>query len=129
MKYLIIAICALTILSCKKAFISNKVETAYNNVMKVHDEVMPEMSTISKLKRQIKKQDGTSEASLDMMKQLGDANEGMMAWMADFDLDKTSTEKAQLNYLAEHQIKVQKVSDDMKKAMDDARQYLTTFKE
>ena len=127
MKYLVLSFCFVVALGCKGDFVSSKVEQAYADVMEVHDAVMPEMSTLNKLRKQVKKIDGESASSLDMIKQLKDANEGMMVWMSEFDLDRKAPEKSQLEYLRGEQIKIQKVSDDMNGAMTDAREYIISM--
>jgi len=118
----------LMLIGCKGEFISDSVKQSYESVMKVHDEVMPEMTTINKLKRSIKKKGTKSEENLDMMKQLEDANEGMMKWMSEFKLDKSATEKEQLDYLSQEQVRINKVSSDMKTSIVDAKSLLTTLK-
>ena len=51
MKYLTALVILLAIVSCKKEFASPEIQKAYESVMLVHDEVMPEITTIQKLKR------------------------------------------------------------------------------
>lgn len=127
MRYLF-ALSFLVLLSaCKKEFISPEVKSLYESVMAVHDEVMPEMSTINKLKRGIRKVDGSSQKSLQMLTQLEDADEGMMSWMHEFKLDRNTTEIVQKTYLEAEQKRIDKVSVDMKTAISKAKEYLKSI--
>lgn len=128
MKYLLPIILMIQLTSCKKEFISPEVKLSYESVMAVHDDVMPEMSTINKLKRGIKKINASSEQSLDMLTRLENADEGMMLWMSEFKLDRASNEQNQLNFLKAEQLKIDKVSADMKQVISDASAYLKELK-
>ena len=102
----------------------------YDEVMKVHDEVMPKMDDIYKLKEQLKKQLEATPALVDEKKrelettilQLDSASEGMMVWMRNFNPipDSLGEEKAR-KYLEEQKEKVDKVKQDMLQAIDDAK--------
>jgi hypothetical protein len=67
-------------------------EKLYNEVMKVHDEVMPKMNDIHKLKMSIRERieknpnlPKAERLKLDAMyAKLDSANEGMMVWMREF---------------------------------------------
>jgi len=127
MKYILPIIGLIVLVSCKREFISVEVKVLYESVMKVHDEIMPEMSTISKLKRRLKKSGVTSDESMSLRKQLEDADEGMMSWMADFKLNRKASEETQLRYLQAEQPKIDKVSRDMKSAIAAAEAYLNSI--
>ena len=92
--------------------------------MRIHDEIMPEVSTIRRLKKKVKKVEDTSDEKAILIKQLEDANEGMMAWMAEFDLDRKAAEKQQLDYLDGEMKKITKVSDDMVNTIKISNEYL-----
>lgn len=124
MKYIILLLSILLLTSCKKEFASPEIQKAYESVMEVHDEVMPEITTIQKLKRQIKKQDAKDKEAMDLIKQLENADDGMMDWMSDFKLDQKATKEQQLVYLNSEQTKIDKVSYDMKNSIENARIYL-----
>jgi len=59
--------------------------------MAIHDKVMPEMGKIHSLKKQLKAIEvpQANEIILDHVKELNDADEAMMTWMADFKVPKT----------------------------------------
>ncbi len=110
--------------SCRANFEDPNVQKMYDEVMFVHDEVMPEISTINKLKRQIKKLEEQDSLSQSMISDLANADEMMMSWMADFKPDKSKDVEAQLDYLSKEKIKIDKVSVEMKSSILAARNYL-----
>lgn len=101
----------------------------YNEVMKIHDEVMPKMNDIHKLKMSIREKieknpnlPQVERIKLDAMyAKLDSANEGMMVWMREFRPlpDSVGEEKARL-YLQNEMTRVQKVRDNMLKAIESA---------
>jgi len=113
--------------SCKPDLSNPEVEKLYKEVMIIHDEVMPEISTIHKLKKKIRKLDSNDNLSLKLLKELEDADESMMSWMADFGefrkMDK-ATKDEKLKYLAIEKEKISVVSKKMKKAISDGNEFL-----
>jgi hypothetical protein len=105
-------------------------QSLYDEVMKVHDEVMPKMDDIYKLKEKLKKQLADAPAMVEEKKkdvektilQLDSASEGMMVWMRNFNPipDSLGEEKAR-KYLEEQKVKVTKVKEDMLKAIEEAK--------
>lgn len=97
----------------------------YQEVIDIHDKVMPEMSRIHSLKRKLKALDvaeSERDSVLYLVQLLDDADEGMMSWMATFDEPQDTS--LRLNYLKEEKQKIQKVSDDMYHAMEVSDSYL-----
>ncbi len=99
-------------------------QKAFDEVMEIHDEVMPEISTINKLTRQIKSvlEKGENLEKADLMKtiltDLEAAEEGMMDWMHDLDVPGKDIPDAQaIQYLNSEKIKISKVSVDMKESI------------
>jgi len=99
-------------------------QKAFDEVMEIHDEVMPEISTINKLTRQIKGvlEKGENPEKADLMKtiltDLEAAEEGMMDWMHDLDVPGKDVPDAQaIQYLNSEKIKISKVSVDMKESI------------
>ena len=105
-------------------------QALYDDVMKVHDEVMPKMNDIYKLREQLKKQ--VSEAP-DMVAEkkkkiestiikLDSASEEMMVWMRNFNPlpDSLGGDSAR-EYLEKEKVKVNQVKDDMLKAIEEAK--------
>jgi hypothetical protein len=102
----------------------------YDEVMNVHDEVMPKMNDIYKLKEELKKRLANSPDISEEKRQhiqntilrLDSANESMMVWMRNFNPipDSLGEEKAR-EYLEQEKEKVGKVKKDVLKAIDDAK--------
>ena len=102
----------------------------YDEVMKIHDEVMPKMNDMHKLKLALKNEmDSTSDltearkAEIETaILKLDSASEGMMGWMRQFDPipDSESVDKAR-EYLEKEKEKVAKVRDDIYEALKQAQ--------
>ena len=74
-------------LSCKQENKTTEEQTQMKEVMAIHDEVMPKMSTIGKLVGELKPKVDSTEMGQKYevaMKDLQDANTAMMDWMKDF---------------------------------------------
>lgn len=97
-----------------------------DEVMKVHDEVMPKLDDIYKLKEQLKNKIAETPAMADAKKKeieavilkLDSASEGMMVWMRHFDPmgDSLSVEQKR-EYLENEMEKVRKVREDIYEAL------------
>lgn len=104
-------------------------QALYDEVMKVHDEVMPKMNDIYKLREQLKKQIADTAGLVDEKKKaiesailkLDSSSEGMMVWMRNFNPlpDSLGEEKARA-YLEDQKVKVEKVKKDMLQAIEEA---------
>jgi hypothetical protein len=104
-------------------------QALYDEVMKVHDEVMPKMNTIYDLKGKLsEKIANTPDMPADKKQQiegvisrLDSASEGMMVWMRHFNPlpDSTGEEQAK-EYLENEMEKIKKVREDVRKALTDA---------
>ena len=130
MRLLYILLCAAALLtSCKPDIKSDANQALYDEVMLVHDEVMPKMSDIHKLRKQIRKAYPDKsvagyEASLVVLTKLEEADEGMMEWMANFKVPEETDATEQKAYLMQEKVAIQKVSDDMYAAMAAAKKLL-----
>lgn len=104
-------------------------QALYDEVMKVHDEVMPKMNDIYKLKEELKKQIADTPGLVEEKKKaiestilkLDSASESMMVWMRNFNPlpDSLGEEKAR-EYLEDQKVKVEKVKEDMLQAIEEA---------
>ncbi|HMR87727.1 MAG TPA: hypothetical protein PKD51_06215 [Saprospiraceae bacterium] len=115
--------------SCKEnAKIENQESPLYKEVMEIHDAVMPEMSTIHTIKKDLKaiETPGTKDLILKNVKALDDADEAMMTWMAEFKLPDDKSEEAA--YLESEKIKISKVSDAMYESIKNGKQVLDSLK-
>jgi archaellum component FlaC len=104
-------------------------QALYDEVMKVHDEVMPKMNDIYKLKGKLKERiDNTPGLAEDKKKEieriiirLDSASEGMMVWMRKFNpLPDSLGEEQAKEYLEGEMEKIKKVREDVRKALEDA---------
>lgn len=106
-------------------------QALYDEVMKVHDEVMPKMNDIYKLKEELKKDIANAPGLVETKRkqiesaivQLDAASESMMDWMRNFNPlpDSLGEEKAR-QYLEEQKVKVVKVKDAMLQAIEEAKE-------
>ncbi len=108
-------------------------QAEYDTVMEIHDEVMPEIGTITKTKKAIKKhleslgetQPETREKALNLMRDLDKAEEGMWDWMNAFKKPSGSTEHAEaVKYLQAEKVKISQVSKDMKSSIKAGKAFL-----
>jgi len=104
-------------------------QALYDEVMKVHDEVMPKMNDIYKLKGQLKEKVDNAPTMADEKKKeiesiisrLDSASEGMMVWMRNFNpLPDSVGEEQAKEYLEGEMEKIKKVREDVRKALEDA---------
>jgi hypothetical protein len=95
-------------------------DALYDEVMKVHDEVMPKMNDIYTLKEELKKQLANSPDMMDEKRKelearianLEAASEGMMRWMREFNPPADSLgEEAMKKYLEGEMEKVKRVRE------------------
>lgn len=129
MKYLSISIVLLLtmLISCGPKHDNPEVKKLYDEVIAIHDEVMPKISDISKLRRKVRKLDNQNPSSLAIIKQLEDADDGMMNWMSDFQVYKTyadSSKESKMRYLEIEKKKIQEVSDQMYSSIKTAKEFL-----
>jgi len=100
-------------------------QALYEQVMAVHDEVMPKMNDLHKAKISLQKQleepalDAKERGEIELkISKLDSASEGMMIWMRQFEPlpDSAGEEKAR-EYLEGELAKVNKVKDNILKAL------------
>ncbi|MCP3931036.1 MAG: hypothetical protein GY705_18285 [Bacteroidetes bacterium] len=105
----------------------------WDEVMAVHDEVMPRMGEINRLKRQFSEYLGTTEVIPDELKseltavigKLQAADEGMMNWMAGIKEKKPETLRA----TADHETILAGLKDELKKVDKVKEDILSSLKE
>lgn len=104
-------------------------QALYDEVMKIHDEVMPKMNDIYNIKEELKNQIANTPDMLDEKKKeieatiskLDSASEGMMAWMRNFNpLPDSLGEDQAREYLENEMEKVKKVKEDIQQALEKA---------
>jgi HEPN domain-containing protein len=105
-------------------------EALYNEVMKAHDEVMPKMDDIYKLKEELNDRIANSpdipeekkKEIENILAKLDAADEGMRVWMRQFNPipDSEGEEKAR-EYLENERERITKVKEDMLNAIEMAK--------
>lgn len=95
----------------------------YDEVMAVHDEVMPKMRDIRVLTKQLKKIDNYADNPQIMgaITQLSKADDAMMDWMAQFKIPKEGTQQDEKAYLTGQMKSVNNMRDQMMAALDNAQ--------
>lgn len=102
----------------------------YDQVMEVHDEVMPKMNDLYKAKVELNNRlsdsaritSGERESIRQKIAHLDSASESMMVWMRQFNPvpDSVGKEKAKA-YLEAELVKVRHVKEDIQRALKDAQ--------
>lgn len=115
--------------SCKDSKkLENQDDPLFKEVMEIHNNVMPELSTIHAIKRDLKAIESpeSKEIILAQIKNLDEADEAMMTWMADFKVpDNKSKEK---EYLEAQKLKISHVSDLMYSSIKNGNHLLDSLK-
>ncbi len=111
-------------------------DVLYDQVMEVHDEIMPKMGDIMKYKKQLKiKMEGLAAdpemnaEKIEKVKQaiteLDNSHEDMMAWMREFnpDFEGMVTEEV-MQYLNEQKVKIEQVGKETYAALNSAEELI-----
>ncbi|KXK39220.1 MAG: hypothetical protein J5I52_00395 [Saprospiraceae bacterium] len=132
MRYVIFFLSTFLIIGCKNEATQPAQETVkdgtesplYEQVMEIHDAVMPQMSKIHELKKQLTaiRTDQNAAEVDEKIKKLEEADEAMMSWMAMFKLPEQVNE--QEAYLKNEKVNIELVAEKMKIAMSEASLYL-----
>lgn len=111
-------------LSCQDNSPEGKVlNKLYDNVMEVHDDVMPKISDMNRLGRQLKKQD-PEKADPEVqsaIRRLDQEEDRMMNWMRDFKRPSYDDVEKAKAYLAEEQKRIEVVRAGMLESMKIAK--------
>lgn len=108
----------------------------YQEVIDIHDEVMPKMGEVMRLEKeldknidQLKSTDSTPsrpsriEHLTTLKKNLKDADEYMMNWMREFNNDMNSmTHEEKMEYLEKEKLKIQEVRSQVNMAIQNAKE-------
>lgn len=100
----------------------NKMTILHDQVMEIHDEIMPQMSTINKLKKQIRSlnEDNKTTERLNAIADLTAADDAMMDWMAAYKKPKENTPES-ISYLNNQMKKIAEVKTQMTNAINNAK--------
>ena len=134
---LLLFFCLLVIGSCTNAE-QKQLEQLQNEVLAVHDEVMPQMGTLNELKTSLMEKNEMLKVSEDstvidqvilndmLITKLDQSHEGMMAWMRQFErIDEQAEVAENRQYLEDQMQMIQQVKIDMDQAIQSAEQALT----
>ncbi|SHG52187.1 hypothetical protein [Flagellimonas flava] len=131
---LIVAL-ALMGISCKEKEKTAEGPTQMEQVMAIHDEVMPKMGKLGKLVGELKSKVDTTEMGLkyeSSMKELQDANTSMMDWMVNFGnrfdsaeiLDGKELTEQKQQWLNEEELKVKALKEQINSSIAKAEALL-----
>lgn len=101
----------------------------HDSVMVIHDEVMPKMKDIYRLRKRLKEKAEQSKSSSDiaeiksLIAALETADDAMMDWMAAYDKPDEGAEGA-MDYLGQEKIRIEKVRNEMLSAIENAKRNL-----
>lgn len=127
MRQIILSIIAVAILSSctsNTTTKTNPIQKQWDAMMVIHDEVMPKLTEMNRLQKQLEGEEGTEQLILD----LKTAENGMWDWMHNIkplDQVKEMVEEAALSHLKEETAEIAKVSEDMLASIEAAKQFLT----
>lgn len=128
----LIALAATLMYACGNSK-KEELKTLKNEVMAVHDEVMPKMGDLMKAQKALKlKADSLMETSdslaaqgyYDAAAKIDSANESMMNWMRNFQANFQGTDEELTAYLNEQKATIQKVKDDMLNSLEEGKKKL-----
>ena len=119
------------IISCKESM-ADKVKVLHNEVMEIHDLIMPRMSEIHELKGELRASlspDTDSTQVYNLLTQLNKADDAMMGWMSDFHapLEASNFEKSK-EFYQEEKTKILRVKSIMEAAIDSSSAFLVNHK-
>ena len=132
--FLLLSLSVITILSCNLNQNSGEEEYAlkklHAEVMDIHDEVMPKMSTINKLERRLKQKledpaAPNKESIQQLIYQLDEADDAMMNWMSAFKKPDYSNFEAAKSIYATEKEKIIVVKDKMNSTISKAQMFLS----
>lgn len=134
--YYFLSLSFLFMISCGPKNVAPELQTLMDEVMEIHDAVMPKMSDTHRLRKALKKElknhiEDVSETRgqiLDHFTTLEKADDGMMEWMKNYKkLRKLEEGVDPMQYYQSEKVKIQKVSDDMLGAIANAEKFLESF--
>lgn len=109
-----------------------ELQTLKDEVIAIHDEVMPKMGELRKtrialeaLADSLMQTDSTRAMNINSLaSDIASANEGMMQWMRAFEPDFEGTDEEIKQYLEEQKVAVKKVQEDMIESLESGKEGL-----
>ena len=85
----------------------------------LHDEVMPLMSPLYKMRKQLQEMetDSSNAKLIFAINEIVMAEESMMDWMRNYDPDHQGSENEMIKYLSDKKLAIEQVSTQMKKSL------------
>lgn len=113
-----------------------------NEVMDIHDEVMPKMAEVNRFGRTLRSyyEDNKETISADLdgqmeliQRELDAADDGMMGWMANYQalstLKETMDHQAIMDYLSKEKEEISKVKDQINTSIEKAKKLIESLPE
>lgn len=127
LKTILLSIATLLAIQSCQSGLDPKVESRKAEVMKIHDEVMPLMSTTRNLRKAIKNHNhGDAD---ELISDLEAADEMMMQWMSDINLlPEDATVEHQLGFLEKMEGKAIMMQTEFDNAIKNAEKYVNNHK-
>lgn len=119
-------LCTFLFFSCGEMSTKEKeLDALHRTVISIHDDVMPKISTIRKLHKQIRKGDkaDTPDAQK-MLNRLDAEDDAMMDWMKDYDKPDYKQYDSSKKYLLQEKIKIEQVREGMLSVIDEAKNFI-----
>ncbi|MBC6401359.1 MAG: hypothetical protein GDA37_10195 [Ekhidna sp.] len=107
-----------------------------NVVIAIHDEVMPKIGELRRIRRDLmlqadslKMSDSTGSAALLIAAdEIASANEGMMDWMRNYDPEFEGSDEEVKAYFEDQKIAIQKVKKNMESSLADGKRVAAMYK-
>lgn len=101
----------------------------YDQVMDIHDEVMPKMNDLYKIKKQLKDSITNTPDMADEQKEkfeqtileVESAASSMMVWMREFNPPEATDKEAFNKYMESELVKVKKMREDVMRALENSK--------
>ena len=96
-----------------------EVKQLRNELVALHDEVMPLMSPLYKMRRQLQKMEADS-SNIELravIVEISEAEESMMDWMRNYDPDFQGTENETVRYLSDKKLAIEQVNVRMRESL------------
>ena len=105
-------------------------KAVYDQVMAIHDEVMPKMREIRVLSKQLKKVEKheENEEITKALNDLKDADDAMMDWMAQFKIPKNTSPVDEMSFLNGQLVSVNAMKNKLLEAISNAEILVTKYK-
>ncbi len=109
-------------------------EDLKSEVLSIHDEVMPKMSDLRRTRKDLMLM-ADSIMSVDSLQasllntladDLGNASEGMMQWMRNYEPDFEGTEEEVRTYFEAQKASIQKVKEEMESALKNGQEQISS---